>query len=47
LKIGAFPAYLSIVAVAKNEAFSIAEQIEYHDLISHEKFWIPENDASD
>jgi hypothetical protein len=47
LKIGSFPAYLSILAVAENEAFCLAEWIEYHHLVGVEKFWITENDSTD
>ena len=39
--------YLSIVAIAKNEATYIAEWIEFHKLVGVEKFYIYDNESTD
>ena len=39
--------YLSIVAIAKNEATYIAEWIEFHKLVGVEKFYIYDNESDD
>jgi glycosyltransferase involved in cell wall biosynthesis len=42
-----FPFYLAILAIAKNEAFYIAQWIEYHLLVGVEHFWIADNGSTD
>lgn len=42
-----FQHYLSVVAIAKNEAAYMAEWIEYHILVGVTKFYIYDNESSD
>jgi hypothetical protein len=42
-----YPYYLSIVAIAKNEAPYIAEWIEYHLLVGVEKIFLYDNESTD
>ncbi|MDR0485482.1 MAG: glycosyltransferase family 2 protein, partial [Elusimicrobiota bacterium] len=44
---GKFPQYLSVLAIAKNEAPYLKEWIEYHRALGVEKFYIYDNNSSD
>jgi hypothetical protein len=41
------PAYLSILAIFRDEAEYLAEWIEYHLLVGVERFWLINNDSND
>jgi hypothetical protein len=43
----AFPFYLSVVAIVKNETPYIAEWIEYHQVVGVQKFFIYDNESTD
>jgi SAM-dependent methyltransferase len=43
----AFPLYLSVAAIVKNETPYIAEWIEYHLLVGVQKFFIYDNESTD
>lgn len=43
----AFPNYLSVCAIAKNEAPYFKEWIEFHKLVGVEKFYIYDNESTD
>jgi hypothetical protein len=41
------PAYLSVLALFKNEAPYLAEWLEYHLLVGIDRFWLVNNDSTD